>query len=210
MEVQKIAEEYAKGRRLYIGTVNMDILRPVTWDIGRIASSGDPGAKDLIVDVIIASASIPVVFQPVFIDVEANGSIYQEMHVDGGLAAQVFVYPSSMDWSEVNKRLKPKGTPHVYVIRNAKIDAKWQDVDAKILPLAGRTISSLIRTQGIGDMEEILLATQRDGLDFSYTYIPETFNVPSEEAFDPVYMKALFQLGHENMRADKVWKHRID
>ena len=38
----------------------------------------------------LASASIPVVFPPVFFEVEAGGQLYDEMHVDGGVAAMVF------------------------------------------------------------------------------------------------------------------------
>jgi predicted acylesterase/phospholipase RssA len=41
----------------------------------------------------IASAAIPRAFPPVMIDVEVNGQPFQEMHVDGGAMAQVFVYP---------------------------------------------------------------------------------------------------------------------
>lgn len=210
VEVEKIAAEFRKGRRLYLGTVNVDTLRPVTWDIGHIAASGEPGARELIIDIITASASIPIAFPPVFIDVEVDGVPYQEMHVDGGLAAQVFVYPSYLDWNDVTDVLKPKGTPHVYVIRNAKIDPQWEAVDAKIMPLASRTITSMIRTQGIGDLEEIALATERDGMNMSLTYIPGEFDVESNEAFDPVYMKALFELGEKKMADGTVWKSRDD
>lgn len=210
VEVEKIAEEYRTGRRLLLGTVNVDTLRPVTWDVGHIAASGDPKSRELIIDIIVASASIPIAFPPVFIDVEVEGTIYQEMHVDGGLAAQVFVYPSNIDWKDVTDRIQPEGKPHVYVIRNAKIDPKWEAVDAKIIDLAGRTIASMIRTQGIGDLEEIALATERDGMDLSLTYIPAEFDVESNEAFDPVYMKALFELGQQRVAAGTVWKDRDD
>ena len=52
-----IAEEYRKGRRLYIGTVNLDAGRPVIWNIGEIAGSDYPGKIDLIHDVLQASAA---------------------------------------------------------------------------------------------------------------------------------------------------------
>ena len=62
--------------------------------MGKIASYGGPKALDLFVSVMIASASIPAGFPPVMIDVEVDGKRYQEMHVDGGVVAQVFAYPS--------------------------------------------------------------------------------------------------------------------
>src|SRR5262245_15085295 len=81
--VRRIAEEYKKGRLLFILTTNLDQGRPVIWNIGAIASSNDPKARELIVEVLLASTSIPVVFPPVMLDVTIGGERYQEMHVDG-------------------------------------------------------------------------------------------------------------------------------
>ena len=66
--------EYRAGRRLYIVTTNLDAQRTAIWDMGKIAASGDPGALDLFRNVLTASASIPGVFSPVLIDVEATGT----------------------------------------------------------------------------------------------------------------------------------------
>src|SRR5215510_12318673 len=67
--VRRIAEEYKKGRLLFILTTNLDQGRPVIWNIGAIASSNHPKARELIVEVLLASTSIPVVFPPVMLDV---------------------------------------------------------------------------------------------------------------------------------------------
>ena len=66
--IQRIAEEYGKGRLLFILTTNLDQARPVIWNIGAIASSSNPKARDLIIDVLRASASIPAIFPPVMVD----------------------------------------------------------------------------------------------------------------------------------------------
>jgi predicted acylesterase/phospholipase RssA len=68
-----IAREYRKGRLLLIGTTNLDQQRPIIWNIGAIAASGQPGALDLFRKILLASASIPGAFPPVMIDVEARG-----------------------------------------------------------------------------------------------------------------------------------------
>jgi len=91
-----IAREYRKGRLLLIGTTNLDVMRPVIWNIGAIAASGHPEALDLVHRVLLASAAVPAVFPPVLIEVEAAGRRYQEMHVDGGAVAQLFLYPSTL------------------------------------------------------------------------------------------------------------------
>ena len=44
----------------------------------------------------LASLAIPEALPPAVIDVTANGKPYQEMHVDGGAMAQVFVYPPAL------------------------------------------------------------------------------------------------------------------
>lgn len=191
-----IAAEHRKGRRLLVGTTNLDAGRPVIWSIGSIAVSGHPKALDLVQKVLLASASIPAAFPPVYIEVEAHGQHYDEIHVDGGAASQVFLYPLGIDWRRVLEKLEVEGTPNVYVIRNASLEPEWKGVKPKLAPIAGRSISSLIRTQGIGDMYRIYLGAKRDGLDYNLTYIPDDFDEKSKEAFDPEYMGKLFDLGY--------------
>jgi predicted acylesterase/phospholipase RssA len=91
-----IAAEHDKGRILLVATTNLDVRRPVIWNVTEIAATRLPGALDLVHKILIASAAIPGTFPPVMIDVEAGGKRYQEMHVDGGTATQVFVYPSAL------------------------------------------------------------------------------------------------------------------
>jgi len=203
--MEAIASEYKKGRRLWVGTTNLDAQRPVIWNIGLIASSGKPWALDLIRKVILASASIPAAFPPVLIEVEADGMRYDEMHVDGGAASQVFLYPADLNWKLVIENFEVKGTPNVYVIRNSFLNADWKPVKPKILPIADVSINSLIRTQGIGDMYQIYLDCQRDGLDYNLAYIPASFDLKPKEDFDPVYMGKLFDLGYHLARGGYPW-----
>src|SRR5215813_2883760 len=93
--IQRLAEEYSKGRLLFILTTYLDQGRPVIWNIGAIAASNNPKAQSLIVEVLLASGSIPAVFPPVMLDVPVDGVMHQEMHVDGGTIAQAFLYPPS-------------------------------------------------------------------------------------------------------------------
>lgn len=203
--IAEIAAEHRRGRSLLIGTTNLDAARPVTWNITRIAASGAPHSRKLIHDVILASASIPGIFPPVIIDVEADGKHYDEMHVDGGVTAQVFAYPSGLDWRAVEGRLGVKGRPNLYVINNSRAQLPWDDVERRIVPILLRTVDSLIRTQGIGDLAQIYLLAQRDGLDFRLAYIPTSFAEQPREKFDPVYMRALFDLGYSKARSGYPW-----
>ena len=203
--VEAIAKEYKKGRRLWIGTTNLDAKRPVIWNIGLIASSGRPGALDLIHKIILASASIPAFFPPVLIEVEADGKVYDEIHVDGGAASQVFLYPADVHWKLVIQSFEVQGAPKVYVVRNSRLKPDWETVRPKIFPIAGVSISSLIRTQGIGDMYRIYLDCQRDGIDYNLAYIPDDFDLKPKEEFDPAYMGRLFERGYQLAKDGYPW-----
>jgi hypothetical protein len=203
--MQEIAAERRKGRALFIGTANLDLARPVIWDIGAIADSGQPGALNLIRDIMLASASIPGAFPPVYIKVEAGGEVYDEMHVDGGTATQVFLYPLGVDWREVLRKYAVPGRPHVYVIRNSRLAPEWTKMEPQFVPVVGRSVDSLIRTQGIGDMYRMYLGARRDNLDYHLALIPEDFDVVSKEVFDPEYMKALYKRGYDLARDGYPW-----
>ena len=58
----EIAAAHTKGRRLIIGTTQLDAQRLVLWDMGAIASSGDPDAIKLFRKIMLTSASIPGAF----------------------------------------------------------------------------------------------------------------------------------------------------
>lgn len=204
--LEALAAEDRKGRALNIGTTNLDEERPVIWRITRIAGSDYPHRLELIRKIILASASIPAAFPPVIIDVEANGQIFDELHVDGGAAAQVFLYPSAIDWARVLEKLESPGPPKVFVIRNSRLDPHAAAVDRKLLPIAGRSISSLIRTQGVGDLYRIFALAERDNLDFNLAYIPASFEDVPQELFDVEWMGKLFQLGYEAGKAGFEWR----
>ncbi|MEI6353606.1 MAG: hypothetical protein WCO47_02680 [Methylococcus sp.] len=53
------------------------------------------------------------------IDVTANGKPYQEVHVDGGAMAQVFIYPPALKLADVSKDQGVVRDRKLHVIRNA-------------------------------------------------------------------------------------------
>lgn len=204
--IAAIGQEHKRGRRLFIGTVNLDAGRSVIWNIGAIAISNHPEKTNLIHSIMRASAAIPVAFSPIVIPVESAGTAYDELHVDGGTGAQVFVYPADVDWAEITEKLKVQGQPKVFVIRNAFLEPDHQGIRRSVVPIASRSISNLIRTQGIGDLYQIYALSQRDGNDFNLAYIPSDFGEETAEGFDPVYMTKLFDFGYELARTGYRWE----
>ena len=203
--IAAVAAEGRRGRSLLIGTTNLDAARPVIWDITRMAASDAPGAHDLIRDVILASASIPGAFPPVLIEVEAEGRRYDEMHVDGGVTAQLFLPTAGIDWTVIRERLHVQGRPNLYLIRNSQLVQPWDTVEPRLLPIVRRTISTLLKSQGVGDLAKVYIAAEEHGLDYHLAFVPKEFSAESTETFDPAYMRTLFDLGRTMARDGYPW-----
>ena len=187
--VQKIAEEYGKGRLLFVLTTNLDQSRPVIWNIGAIAATNNPKARDLIVDVLLASASIPAVFPPVMLDVTVDGQKRQEMHVDGGTIAQVFFYPPSFSIRGAAKRLGVddkalRARKRVaYVIRNGRFFRQDESVQLRTIAIAKEALATMTMSSGVNDTYRMYTLARRDGVDFNLASIGEDFTGAVQGAF---------------------------
>ncbi|ENX15986.1 hypothetical protein F895_01575 [Acinetobacter sp. CIP 64.2] len=201
-----IAQEHAKGRILQIGTTDIDAGRQSIWNMGEIASSNAPNALELFRKIIIASTSIPGVVSPVMIDVEVDGKKYQEMHVDGGVVNQVFLYPASL-----KKRLEQimgqsiNREVHLYVIRNGRFRPSWNQTKRKTLSIGGRAIRALIQNQGISDVLHLYQIAKQDQVDFNLAYIDEDFKGEHLKQFDTVYMRKLYDYGYQFAATQQQW-----
>lgn len=192
--VRRIAEEHDKGRLLLIGTTNLDQARSVIWNIGAIAKSPDPRARELIIEVLRASASIPGAFPPVMLDVTVNGQRYEEMHVDGGATTQMFLYPPSLKLKRIERGL-PNHKDVAYIIRNGRLFRQEETVKRRTLAVASQAISTMIASNAVNDLYRIYLTTQRDDVAFNLAYLDKGFAVPYEGPFEKEYMNKLFAYG---------------
>jgi hypothetical protein len=200
-----IAREYEKGRLLLIGTTYLDARRAVIWNIGAIAASGHPKAPELIRKIFLASSAVPAAFPPVMIDVEVDGTKYQEMHVDGGAIAQLFLYPPELGEKMTESGIKRER--RAYIIRNGRVAADWSETERNTMDIAGRAISTMIYVSGLNDLFRVYMITQRDGVDYNLAFIDKDFVAPPREGdFDPGYMKALYNYGYEKGRSGDPWK----
>ena len=203
-----IAREYDKGRLLLIGTTDLDARRPVIWNIGAIAKSKHPNAMVLVHKLLLASAAVPAMFPPVMVDVKADGRAYQEMHVDGGAIAQLFLYPPAVSALMKNEQMARGWSRerHAYIIRNGRLGKDWATVERLTLDVAGRAIATMIYMSGVNDLYRLYFTTQRDGVDYNFTYIENDFAVLHPAAdFDTGYMNALFTYGYQKGRGGVSW-----
>jgi Patatin-like phospholipase len=205
--LREVAAEHNKGRRLLIGTTNLDAERPVVWDMGEIASSGHPEALQLFRTVLLASAAIPAVFPPGYVKVAAaNGAVYDEMHVDGGTTRQVFLLPTQLTTNSPDRKHGVNPIRRAYIIRNGRVTPSYKPVKAKTLSIAGRAVSSLIKSQGVGDLYELYEFTRLNNIQYNLAVIPGDFADTSASAFDSVYMAKLYELGYNQALTGYPWK----
>ena len=204
--LQEIARARLQGRILLIGTTNLDTQRPVLWDMGRIALSHNRNALSLFRKILLASATLPGVFPPVRIQVQVGGQNYDELHVDGGVTRQVFIAPSI--FSFVTHGEKAGKTSHQAALvryQKRKNRSEWQSVRENVVSITQRSIATLIKNQGIGDLYRIYSITKASGIDFNLASIPPDFTETSDEPFDQKYMIALFDRGYDLASRGYSW-----
>ena len=200
----RVAEEHRKGRRLFVATTNLDKRSGVIWDIGAIASSGNPDSLDLIHQVLLASASIPIVFPPVLINVTIGGETYDELHVDGGVVAQSF--GAGLFDTKVVKESEAVVSIEQYFIRNGWLKPKYKLIKRNLGSITDGTFSTMVNTCGVNDVIRSYFICQTIGADFHYTDIPEDFDLEKESPFDKEYMRALYNVGYDFGKNSQQWE----
>ena len=207
--LRRVAEAHRNGRRLYIGTSNLDMPRFVVWNMGAIADSGRPEALALFRKVMLASASIPVAFPPVFFEVELapGGARFDEMHVDGGVGARVFLNGGVFEGTLIRDRggQGGKGREHIFVIHNGQLIPKPSPIRRSLPAIAERVIDATGQAAAFGDLYRIYSYAQRNAALFQWITIPEGVEIGGEEVFDPVQMQALYDQGHAMALAGEGW-----
>ena len=200
-----IAQEYRAGRRLYVVTTNLDAQRTAIWDMGKIAASGEPGALDLFRNVLTASASIPGVFSPMLIEVEADGRRSAEMHVDGGVTTNVLILPEAVLVSGTPV-FPPDARPKVYIVMNGKLSPDFEVVKASTLPIVTRSFETSVRANTRNTLLASYQFAKGRNWEFNLTSVDPDYPKPDSIGFDQAYMQQLFEYGHQRGRSGIIWQ----
>jgi len=209
--LQYVAAGHDAGRRLYIGTADLDSQRFVVWNMGQIAKADYPDKVNLFRQVMLASASIPVVFPPVFFEVEVNGQLYDEMHVDGGVGAMVFFTGGLFSPTVARQRAGgPPGRDEIYLIHNGQlVPPEATPTPRTVRGISSRVLEATSRSAVLGDLFRIYTIAVREEAGFKWITIPEGVSLAGEEFFDPVLMTSLYEVGLQRGKAGGEWTTQL-
>jgi hypothetical protein len=209
--LDRVAEEYLAGRRLFIGTTNLDSNTFTLWDMGAIAASDRPDRLQRYRDVVLASASAPVIFSPVYIPVEASGGKYWQMHADGGMKEGIMTYGVLQEPLEILERsgLRPGDLRlEIYGINNGRLEDRgtYNPVSPKVTEIAIASTNALLRNVMDNSLYRMWLKAQLYGIHIYLSWIPNVATGPANSfEFDNARMRELFQYSHELASTQDPW-----
>jgi predicted acylesterase/phospholipase RssA len=203
--LEAIAQENRAGRRLYVVTTNIDAQRTAIWDMGKIAASDDPGALELFRSILTASASIPGLFSPVLIDVEAQGRHFAEMHVDGGVTANVLIVPEAVLLSGT-PLFAPNARPKIYIVMNGKLAPEFEVVKDSNLPIVRRSFETSVRANTHNTLLASYQFTKRRNWEFNLAAIDSDYPQSQSSGFGTAYMRQLFEYGYQRGQSGQLWQ----
>jgi hypothetical protein len=203
--LEAIARENRAGRRLYVVTTNIDAQRTAIWDMGKIAASDDPGALELFRNILTASASIPGLFSPVLIDVEAKGRHFAEMHVDGGVTANVLIVPEAVLLSGT-PLFAPNARPKIYIVMNGKLAPEFEVVKDTTLPIVRRSFETSVRANTHNTLVASYQFAKRRDWEFNLAAIDSDYPQSQTSGFAAAYMRQLFEYGYQRGQSGQLWQ----
>ena len=213
-----VAAEHRKGRRLYVGTTNLNTRRMVVWDMGAIACRPCPEACHLFRDVLLASSAVPGMLPPVRFEVEVDGVKVTELHADGGITAQLFV-PSPVFAAAAQGAIQDAGKPNaplgndpmppagnLYVVVAGKLYPDASPVRPKVLPVLGATTSAILYAHCRADLSNLYGLSRAAGLKYHLTSLRQEFRtVENSVDFDHKEMLKLFEEGVRQSSTGPAW-----
>jgi hypothetical protein len=192
--LERVAAAYDDNRMLLVGTTNIDYGQTWVWNMTMIAKAGE---LELYRDVLLASASFPIVFPPVEID----GHLF----VDGAARSNVVV-PGMGGQHKPSPPLHGPG--NLYLIDNGKITEPPQALIRALGDVAATTISVMMAQSMQTALTRSYFGTKMLGYSFNMVGIPDDINIGKDPlAFDPIQMRAAFDAGRALAAQDNPWQN---
>ncbi|MEA1892457.1 MAG: patatin-like phospholipase family protein [Campylobacterota bacterium] len=214
--LDKVALEHKKGRRLYIGTTNIDTGQLVVWDMGAIASSSRSDKYERFCDIVYASSALPIYLPPQYMKVEIEEKDYYQMHIDGGIYSQVFMIGLLVNWGEVldfDKNANTNFDVTLYTVANRKY--RQRDIYKPVEQAPFSIIKAYILTEMDllydRSIYRLYSSCNKKGFKFKMASIPTKMpNIITEPTeFDSKKMTKLYNIGYQIGNTQIQWKEKI-
>ena len=180
--LERVAAAYADNRFLVVGTTNVDYGQTWVWNMSLIAKDGN---LKLYRDVLLASASFPIVFPPVEID----GHLF----IDGAARSNVIVAGTGG-----TERPKPPlyGPGNLYLIDNGRLQNPPEALRRALGDVAATTVSVMMDQSMLTALTRSYFGALVLGYNFKLVAIPDSVKIGKDPlAFDPKQMRAAFDAG---------------
>jgi predicted acylesterase/phospholipase RssA len=201
--IKAVATEAASGRLLWVATTDLDKEETVIWDLGAIAMRGGEPARRLFRDVLVASASIPGVFEPVLIHVQQGERLYDEMHVDGSASTSLFVAPVAAYFALMDQRSLDGA--RVYVLINGQIIEAPETTPFKLGPIMARTFAVALRHMSRAQVVAVDQFADKYRMSVQSTYLPFDYPKFLSSDFRASTMRPLFEYGARCAASGSLW-----
>jgi hypothetical protein len=192
--LERVAAAHDANRFLWVGTTNIDYDQTWLWHMGRIAKDG---RLELYRNVLLASASFPIVFPPVEID--------GHMFVDGAARSNLIVAGTAG-----TRPPKPPlhGPGNFYIIDNGRLENPPEALRKALGDIAATTISVMMNTSMQTALARSYLGVRAYGYNFNLAAIPNEVTIGKDPlAFNPEQMRAAFDAGRALAKQPDPWSH---
>jgi hypothetical protein len=163
---------------------------------------GEP-ARKLFRDVLVASASIPGVFEPVLIHVREEGRSFDEMHVDGAASTALFVAPVAAYFALLDQGVLEGA--RVYVLINGQIIDTPETTPFKLGAVVARTFNTALKHMAQAQVVAIDQFSEKYGMSVQSAYLPYDYPSYSSADFRASTMSPLFEYGARCAYSGRLW-----
>jgi len=205
--IAEVAAEHRKGRRLYIGTTELEGGRFVSWDVGEIAARNGPGDRELIKQILIGSAAIPAFFPPARIPVTVDGRTFVEEHGDGGASMPIFFRPPYVPPEERGTGREDLVGVDLYLVIAGKLYADAAPIRNQSVRIGAKSVSTMLYAQTRAELQRLYLQSVLHGMNYHLAAIPPDY--PGENSgrdFSRETMTALFNEGYALAAFGEAWR----
>jgi len=175
--------------------------------MGEIASRGGPDAVAMFRLVLAASASLPGLFPPRLVRCEVEGEPFDELHVDGGVTAPLFILPEALlRWRRLGRRLR-RG--RVYVLINTVIDPSPRTTAVSLPSVLMRSFDTMLRVSYRQALNVATTFCVGHNIPLSVASMTETGSSQLNGAmldFDTDGMRDRFEAGRAAARSESFWE----